>query len=56
MTTRTTLYAEDGMIWTDGIHFGSIIHLAVGADASLYRKITVKEYEEILAQSLPSES
>jgi hypothetical protein len=50
MKTRTTLYAEEGMILTDGDNFGRIVHLAVGADASKWHEITEEEYEEILAR------
>jgi hypothetical protein len=45
-----TLYADEGMILTDGEHFGTIIHLEVGADASKYHEITREEYEEILKE------
>ena len=47
MKQRTTLYADEGMILTDGEHFGRIVHLEVGADASAWHEITAKEYEEI---------
>ena len=48
MKQRITLYAEDGMVLTDGIHYGTIIHLAAGADASMYHEITEAEYQEVL--------
>ena len=48
MKTRTTLYADDGMILTDGENFGRIVHLAVGADASKWHEITNEEYEALL--------
>ena len=47
MKQRITLYADEGMILTDGEHFGKIVHLEVGADASVWQEITEKEYEEI---------
>lgn len=50
MKTRITLYAEEGTVLTDGEHFGRIVHLAVGADASLWHEITQEEYEGILAE------
>lgn len=50
MKTRTTLYADEGMILTDGDNFGRIVHLAVGADASKWYEITNEEYERILAE------
>ena len=49
MKARTTLYAEDGMILTDGEHFGRIVHLAVDADAEKWHEITEAEYEKITA-------
>jgi hypothetical protein len=50
MKARTTLYADEGMILTDGENFGRIVHLAVSADASTWHEITEEEYEEILAR------
>lgn len=49
MKTRTTLYAEDGMVLTNGTDYGKIVHLAVDADASGWREITEAEYTGILA-------
>lgn len=50
MKQRITLYAEDGMVLTDGVHFGTVFHLAVGSDAENYHEITREEYERILAE------
>lgn len=50
MKQRTTLYADNGMILTDGEHFGTVIHLAVDSDAEKYHEITREEYERILAE------
>lgn len=47
MKTRTTLYAENGMVLTDGENFGRIVHLAVDADAEKWHEITEAEYEAI---------
>ena len=49
MTKRITLYAEDGMVLTDGEHFGTVIHLATDADASGWHEITKEECEQIMA-------
>lgn len=51
MKQRITLYAEDGMILTDGENYGTIIHLAVGADASKWHEITEAEYKRIVAET-----
>ena len=50
MKARTTLYAEEGMMLTDGENFGRIVHLAVGADPKAWYEITNEEYERILAE------
>lgn len=50
MKARTTLYADGGMILTDGENFGRIVHLEIGADASKWHEITNEEYERILAE------
>ena len=50
MRHRITLYAEEGMMLTDGEHFGKIVHLEMGTDASAWREITEEDYEEILAR------
>lgn len=51
MKQRTTLYAEDGMVLTDGENYGRVIHLAVDADASVWHEITEAEYERIIAET-----
>jgi hypothetical protein len=48
MKARTTLYADEGMILTDGEHFGKIVHLEIGADASKWYEITEARYEELM--------
>ncbi len=47
MKTRITLYADEGMVLTDGENYGTTIHLEVGVDGKEYREITKKEYEKI---------
>ena len=55
MKQRVTLYAEDGMVLTDGEHYGRIVHLAVDADASAWHEITEEEYQEICSRSISEE-
>lgn len=50
MENRKTLYAKEGMILTDGEHFGKIVHLEIGADASAWHEITEAEYKSILSE------
>ena len=45
MKVIKTIYAEDGMVLTDGKRFGKIIHLADGVDTSAWHEITAEEYE-----------
>lgn len=48
MKTRKVLYADEGMVLTNGEVYGKIIYLAEGAEESSYAEITEAEYEEIL--------
>ena len=48
MKTKITLYAGEGLVLTDGEHFGKIVHLEIGADAHAWREITEEEYKQIL--------
>ena len=56
MKQRITLYAEDGMVLTDGEHFGTVIHLALDADAEKYHEITREEYERIMREQEETET
>ena len=48
MKTRQILYADSGMVLTDGVTYGTVIYLAEGADASSFCEIPVGKYEEII--------
>lgn len=43
MKERIVLYAEEGMVLTDGEHYGKQIFLADGASADNYREIPESE-------------
>lgn len=53
---REVLYAEDGMVLTDGVHYGKVIFLANGADASEYYSITQEEYDKRMEEEEVSET
>ena len=50
--TTTKLTASEGMVLTDGEHYGKEVFLAVDADASVWTEITLEEYEEIKHKEL----
>ena len=43
---RETLIADEGMIYTDGNTYGSVIYLANGMNKDNFYQITKAEYEE----------
>lgn len=48
--TRIKLTASEGMMLTDGEHYGKEVFLAENADAGAWYEITEAEYEEIIKQ------
>lgn len=45
MRKMTTLFADEGMILTDGENYGTTVSLAEGETGENYREITKEEYE-----------
>ncbi|MBQ8249968.1 MAG: hypothetical protein IJY93_08875 [Clostridia bacterium] len=50
MKTRTIIYADEGMVLTDGVTYGKQIYLAEGVDGSAFYEISDEEYAAILAE------
>lgn len=48
MKSMTTLYADEGMILTDGENYGTTMQLAEGRTADGIKEISLEEYDEIL--------
>ena len=44
---RKVIYADEGMIATNGVNYGSIITLAEGVDVDGYYEITEEEYNAL---------
>ena len=51
MKTRTVIYADEGMVLTNGEVYGTTIFLADGENGGDYTEITKEEYEAILAET-----
>ena len=47
MKKEVTLYADKGMMLTDGRTFGTVILVEVDGDSDKYYEITEEEYNEI---------
>lgn len=48
MKSMTTLYADEGMILTDGENYGTTMQLAENRTADDIREISMEEYNNIL--------
>lgn len=49
--TRTVLIADEGMILTDGIHYGTEVYLDVDGNPQEWQEITEEEYNAIQAEN-----
>lgn len=47
MKIRNILYADDGMVLTNGKTFAKVVYLAEGADESVWHEITDAEYKAL---------
>lgn len=50
MKTRTVIYADEGMVLTNGEVYGTTIFLAEGENSEKYTEITKEEYEAKLTE------
>ena len=50
MKTRTVIYADEGMVLTNGEVYGTTIFLAEGENGEDYTEITKEEYEAKLTE------
>jgi hypothetical protein len=50
MKKQVTLFADEGMVITDGKTFGTTVSVSVDGDMDKYYEITKEEQEAILAE------
>ena len=48
MKTMITLFAEEGMVLTDGESYGTTMQLAIGMSADKIREIPLEEYNKTI--------
>lgn len=46
MRKKVTLFADKGMVITDGENYGTTVDIEINGDDSKYYEITQEEYEE----------
>lgn len=55
--TQTIIYADDGMVLTDGEgHYGSYMRIADSKSADDYTEIALEEYEAMMAEEMTDEA
>ena len=50
MRKMVTLYADEGMVLTNGETYGTTVSLAEGLSGEDFKEITAEEYNEILKE------
>lgn len=55
MKTRTVLYAEEGMVLTNGVVYGKQIFAAEGMDISGFYEITEEAYKGLLEEQIENQ-
>ena len=56
MKIRNIIYAEQGMVLTNGEIYGKEIYLAEGVSPDAFREITETEYDAICARQMAEEA
>lgn len=56
MRKKVTLFADKGMVITDGENFGTTVDVEINGDESKYYEITQEEYKAKMAEQKTEEA